>query len=489
MQFEHVRVDREASATYFVYPFLFNSQEFEQRSSAITAATFQSEQQAIPIWEQDKFSEEDLLAHVAQYLNSTHSPTARLWKLQNSNELRKLLGINCEWFLVPPQKPEIAFEFGQRGQGSSHIKLALFKIGVGFLTVQVQPQSEALKDWLDFIHYFRFLKKKRGVQIRSQKSVGYDKKNQQKQYEPFFPDFAGGLAQSPEGKGTLDKIITALLETGKFRQNARQWWQEVFIPGQMFPFVSLFVDSIEEDDIPHLLYKTRNFFHFEQGQCPAPEDLALNHPNLLSYAKNQWFVMSIDGGSFVGCNTPEKPFFRSTLPSHLSNEYFLLFLLALHQRFTLMMLSFEVAQHWVLDPNSRQEKQRQKAFEHIRDRLLSFTARGYFYQAMQREHHHRCYLKWQEVFQIEQLYQEVRDEVQEMHEYTIQRSTERVENKLNLLGIFLGIPGLIIGILGINIRGHTAGDDGMVLGVALMIGLGGGLCLAFLVWLVLKYSE
>jgi len=46
---------------------------------------------------------------------------------------------------------------------------------------------------------------------------------------------------------------------------------------------------------------------------------------------------------------------------------------------------------------------------------------------MQRRHHHRCYLKWQETFQVDRLFQEVNDEVRDMHEYLLMEKTERIE--------------------------------------------------------------
>ncbi|WP_157135567.1 hypothetical protein [Kamptonema sp. PCC 6506] len=46
---------------------------------------------------------------------------------------------------------------------------------------------------------------------------------------------------------------------------------------------------------------------------------------------------------------------------------------------------------------------------------------------MQREHHHRCYRKWQEVFLLEQLYREVNDEVREMQEYSQLQYLQRQE--------------------------------------------------------------
>ena len=106
-----------------------------------------------------------------------------------------------------------------------------------------------------------------------------------------------------------------------------------------------------------------------------------------------------------------------------------------------MGLSREVSEHWLRGG----EKERTVIFERIRDRLLEFTARGYFTQVMQREHHHRVYRKWQEVFQLERLYQEVSEEVREMHEYLQTRQVHKLERRINALSAFIGVPALMFG--------------------------------------------
>jgi hypothetical protein len=178
-----------------------------------------------------------------------------------------------------------------------------------------------------------------------------------------------------------------------------------------------------------------------------------------------WFVFSLEGGAFVAFNAPETDFFRRELPVHLQREYFLLFLLPLHQRFTLISLSQQVSENWL----SGDERGRIRAFESIRVTLLEFMARGYFSQVMQREHHHRVYRRWQETFQLDRLYQEVSDEVREMHEFLQMRQSERLERRLNFLTFVIGIPALLFSFLSINIYRITTNEEGLSLWLALVL--------------------
>jgi hypothetical protein len=411
MQFDEARIDDKASSIYFVYPFTFDIASFDSLNQAIQEAKSPEKQMAF--WESSSFPTEDLLFHVANYLNPTdnRTPTAQLWKL--SDAVRHLFGFQYPWELISRQGA-VPFAFGKDGKGGEVAQLMLFRVGVGFLILQVQPKLNTLQDWLNFLHYFRFLKGQQGSKVTVQKKQ-WDGKKPSGFVEDYFPEIA---QCPPDKKPQFSYIVKALLHS----VSPQPWWNEIFVPGQMLPFVSLYVDNFPEAQTPHLLYKLQNFFHPNQGDDPAPEDLDAQIQPWLPYARGQWFVCTLEGSSFLAVNASNQQFFRETLPHHLRHQYFLLFLLTLHQRFALMSLSEQVAESWVKDEATRLQQ-----FDAIRDRLLWFTARGYFAQVMQREHHHRCYCKWQEVFQLDRLYREVHDEVREMQEYSTLQYLRRLE--------------------------------------------------------------
>jgi hypothetical protein len=253
----------------------------------------------------------------------------------------------------------------------------------------------------------------------------------------------------------------------------------VFISGQLLPFTALLVDDVSPEQDPYFIYQLRNFFNESQALHPAPEDLRPDHPSLLPYTVRQWFFFSLDGGGFVGFNAPAKEtgFFRQTLLEHLREQYFLLYLFTLYQRFALISLSSHVARNWVGRRESQSVSEREESFCYIRDRMMEFTARGFFTQLMQREHHHRVYQKWQDVFQIHSLYEEVRDEVQEMHNYLMMRRTEaeqRTTQRIQWLIGSLGIISIVISFLGMNLRGVTS-QDGLAMKTAVLVALEGTL--------------
>lgn len=427
------------------------------------------------------------MPHVADYLNPKAEAqqdgsartlaTARLWQLNNDLDQTYGLGRRADWTLLAQNQYEISFRLGQGNGGTNAVQMVLFQVGVGMLVVQAAPKSEQLADWLDFLHYFRISDGRRKVRVCATRRIGKD------QVEPFFPEPAGGVAAHPAGEGLLDDVLTALLRTGSADESAKNWWEEVFVPGKLLPFAALYVDGLE-NEAAAVRYRLRHFFRAGQEIIPCASDLCEEHASVLPYADRQWFVFSIEGGAFLACDAP-CGFFRETMPDHLRKDYFLLFLMALHQRFALVRMSAQVARHWPLG-GAQDEQGREDIFQDIRDTLLAFTARGYFAQVMQRDNHHRVYRKWQEVFQVERLYDEVRDEVREMHEYLLkalqeeqrrladenfrqleraEREAERREREANrrmemfglfitILGLAFAVPALTFGFFSMNVDAY-----------------------------------
>jgi hypothetical protein len=209
----------------------------------------------------------------------------------------------------------------------------------------------------------------------------------------------------------------------------------------------------------------------------------------------QWFMFSLDGGGFLACDAPKNDFFRNTMPDHLTKQYHLLFLLSLYQRFTLTSLVDHVATNWPVkidQPGQNKQLEAEKIFGQIRDRLLAFTARGYFAQVMQRENHHRCYLKWQEVFQVRRLYQDASNSILYMHQYLEakrdeklqkleeeqRKQNENLDQKLNLIAWIFVVPALLLTFV------QTIGPASVTIaGVALF----GGIFLGLFVFLLIRY--
>lgn len=470
-----MKVDTKASSVDFVYPFLFDPKALHAISGNLLSLRLDGRNESkLTVWKKVYFPTEELLPHVADYLNAPEGkePTAVLLELDH-DALSSPRGLGAgpsgsvQW--------QLTTSHGQIPIVLAGVRLALFQVGVGLLTISAQPGAAAgeISTWLDFIYYFRFARRQRGVKLVAQRRVGFDPVARQPQIEPYFPPMAGGMDAHPDGEGVLADLIDGLLDTAAPENGPDSWRREVFIPGQLLPYVRLYVDGVGQENSLELLHRVRNFFRSDQNLQPTQQDLDPNQPLLLPYSDQQWFFFSLGGGGFLACDAPREEFFRATLPDHLRVHYFLLFLLALQQRFALMMLTREVAEKWIVpdgDPDSDLIcRAREDAFEEIRDHLLIFTARGHFSQIMQRDQHHRCYEKWRQVFQVQDLYQEVSDEVRYMHScletardrrvYEVaqgqERQSERLNQILTVVALVVGLPALALAFLAVLERPST----------------------------------
>lgn len=430
-----MRVASDISFVRFVYPFVFK--EGQPLGEIARRMAGQG-------WSRSSFPEGDLLPHVRDYLNpdppSESEATAYLLTLSReklTEKAQRLLlspsskdspdaGASALWTMQLDNRA-LPFQLDEA-------QLVIFRGGVAMLTLEVRLNSDSHNDWLDFIYHFRFYAGKAGAkQDASAPTIEYSGHT-----------FTG-----------IKPLIDALLQpyTAEEREN-------LFMHNMMLPFSALYLDG-EVDDLKkrQLLYRIRLCFASWHDLHPPESELSLSHLHLLEYARDLWFTFAQQAAGFVAFNAPGDAagFFRGDLPQRLRNRYFLLYQLALHQKFTLIYLSNGVSRGWL----GGDEQKRRQIFVRMRDHLLEFTARGYFAQVMHQEQHHRYYCRWREVLQLEMLYQEVSNEVREMYEYLEMRLEEqrteqseqlnRVVLWLTRITVFFALPSIVVSVLGTNV--------------------------------------
>ena len=280
-----------------------------------------------------------------------------------------------------------------------------------------------------------------GVKIKAEREV-FDPVSKQKARCAWHPT---NLPESSQGDAFVFQDFIQMVLKASGLKSSELNDKPVFTPGHTLPYVSLFVKNTQDNDKPAVIFRLRNFFGNDQGANPSSEDLRDDHPANLGYSRDQWFQQTLNGGSFIafeGETGPLDSFQKNELPDHLRHVYFFANLLTLYQRFALARLSNKVATQ-VLNGEDG-------VWEEIRNELLNFTARGYFTQAMQSDHHHRYYRKWQEVFQISQLYAEVRDEIRDLYEREISEHNKQDAKRDIHLQLILGWGTALSLIIGWN---------------------------------------
>ena len=462
----------------FLHPFRLNAEAFDAIVARVEADVRKGRNASEKVWIRHSFQNEDLLPHVAKFLN-TPQGNQESRAITQSWDMGKVIVDDHEWLGA---KGEWAWE----APGTSdpirihltEVNLTLFRTGLGFFRFRVAPDEKdrALTDWQNFLHHFRFIEGRRSGVIRARRQTGKD------QWESFRP----GLLPPPEsGSPILPEFRFGELVRELEKRYCGEPQPSIYIKGQAIPYAGLFIENLPEDQHMLALHRMKNFFKISQGEDAAPQDLDPGCEDFLRYSASSWFVFSLDGAGFVSFDPPNTPFFRETLPDHLvRDQYYLLFLLVQQQRLLLMNLSEDVSSYWDTQDLDRQER----LFDRLRDRLLFFTSKGHFHQVMQREHHHRVYRLWQKKLQIHELYEEVTGEIQDIHERTLLKIQKRVEERANWLNntlFVIGPASLAVGLmqtvgtfLSTTEPSKAAWKLGVQIGVgSLLIGFGLGICL------------
>lgn len=519
-----LKVARSLSWMRFIYPFSFDATNFDNHVKAISDGMVDDEgslphhaHDSGPVWNLISWkqtgdngrSEEgggDLLPHVARFLGEpqeySRGPlpprTAYMWAL-DKDYLSRLLNPEPDitWNLRL-WRENIPFEVDD-------VQLAMFRHGVGFLTITARPtettREGSLETWLNFMYGLRFLRGKPYARVRAlppyvepapeEATESSDTETEAqvtppapeappeprpRLLPPEFPD------SWEEGGDLLRKLIVPALLTASIKEPL--WWEEVFVPGQLIPYVALYVDRkpkagpVPEAELYDLLYRLRNVVADRQHISMSNTDKTFDHPDLLQYADFMWFYFSLSAGGFLAYNAPSTGPYRTSMPKkHLKEEYFLAFLLSLQQRFVLGVLTNKIAEHWLPSggarPNenwnikkllnsSNSEDARSIQFDDLLENFLMFSARGNFVQLMQGEHHQLYYQKWQSKFQIKELFEEVQSELDAMHSYlemTVQQNVNHILHVLTVLSIVLGIVGTFTGWWALNLDNISTSLD------------------------------
>jgi hypothetical protein len=204
------------SFAIFVYPFAFDRARFDDLVGAVDGDALTFEAASWRLWARRAFPHDDLLRHVADYLNPAPGvpATACLWTLEDrvltsprglglrSGALSLCLARtkNQSASAVPGQTPA-----GAIGLDVTGIDLALFRVGMGYLVLRVRVRSELPDDWYAVLNAFRYADRPGKVDLLFARRTGKDS------VEPFFPPLADASDDAASGRGVTRHLIGGLL--------------------------------------------------------------------------------------------------------------------------------------------------------------------------------------------------------------------------------------------------------------------------------------
>ncbi|MHB1682886.1 MAG: hypothetical protein ACYCYO_08680 [Bacilli bacterium] len=408
--------DIEDTFTKFLYPFQLRMQEHTGLSDASLALTaVRSRVDAVadlcPLWLECQFQDEELdnmLPYVKQYVKL---PENHRRYMINPILLKQLDNLQTNRM----NADEAGFQI-------SAIDLHLFFNGVGFLVFEVQPSciscGPVTMAWIEDLN-------------ADLASLSQGKPMWQRNYGQLAT-CADGSTDMPGlflGEPTTTKELIASLLQPLCQEQTFSCWQplvDTFLP--VYGAILL----RPEADTPHrqanvqfkefviehgiVLRKTlpsNNRNRFSQQLLDDPLHNYLPYHNVVhTQSLEGGFALAYDNGvsHFQGHNSGAMRSFRT--------NYFYMMLLALHQRMSILCYEMAAA-------DATRNSDPASLLRTLREQIYDFAARCYFSQASFSEERDQLYRRWQRAFNINQMYDELKDQVHDIEGYLAQVARDR----------------------------------------------------------------
>ncbi|MHB2148306.1 hypothetical protein ACX8XP_04555 [Calditrichota bacterium LG25] len=180
---------------------------------------------------------------------------------------------------------------------------------------------------------------------------------------------------------------------------------------------------------------------------PSEKDLSLEgNPYIYRSYQNIYFGFSLEGGVTMVWES-ESLFIKETFINRIRNEYFTLFLLALHQQ----MLSHRINKQ-INEIGNYSKRRKYKMIKNLRDQIFEFVLKNWFPQVSNNLVYNEVYNRWRKVMHVEPLFAEIKREIDELDDY-LERNQQQKENQLlNFITWFFFPFVFLVGFWGMNIE-------------------------------------
>lgn len=312
----------------------------------------------------------------------------------------------------------ISFNNGERFiQGEIYdIVLRLFKRGVGFLVFKTRIAGERpfVESLLELNSCFRILNCEEGRHHFPNIKIYLPGQRAFTSVRELIVFLTGGFAS-----GEVDDLPGGRMLVYSYCCLSEESWEE----GEQELF----------QRYKHVWQK--NFY------VPAAERIYTEETNYTPW-KYSMYGFTMEGGVVLSC---EKDIFnRDILPFYYGNYFFDLYLLSLYQRIRLMRFSRRLAETEIL-------KSSKVMVARLREDILDFFNQYIFNQVSKYSIGNEIWRKWQNVLEIESMFDQVHQELAEMDDYLKSVRQERMDRAV-AYATFLLIPvSVITGILGSNL--------------------------------------
>jgi hypothetical protein len=379
------------------------------------------------------------------------------------------------------------------------VQLMLFDTGLGYLTFEIQPSSDALGAWHDVLHYFHFHDGRREVRLRPPSAVAGDR-------------VAGSEAEF-DLYSRIEDMLESIGTSYGFSESQRQrWWEPAERSGQLHAFGGVVLrDAPEDFEARHrILNRFAEMAHVGRALDPVGSDSETAVRERMQYNDRSWFTATKDVCLFVAFD-PDRgrspDFWLSQMPLHLRATYSVIDLFTQYQWHCIETIRTKTieATSFLQRVSSDTSTQRLGSVRALQETVMAVRARGFFTEIARRRNHARFERFLRQVTRIDEMHRIAIDGAEAVGNWVVgewereerlraEAARERREhgddrrNQLLLIlttGTVASLPlQLVAAILSINIRGVTTANEGIgllgvVVGVVASILFGAGVAIWF----------
>jgi len=347
------------------------------------------------------------------------------------------------------------------------VELYLFRSGFGFLIFELNMVKAAnLDEIADFTY---FLKHDTDYSCRIQSVLKDPHPSFVENYERKRDGLLSCLRKSGfpidcDGLVSLERTNDGHLESAGCKVNViyEQVLNMVFgeekftgnlTGNQSFVFSYCFVEKVDDRELVN-----EQLFRLRRGvraqYLPAPDDVSESSNEVLRTYENVHLGIAIEGCAVI-VEDVGNPFFQQ-FTERVKNRYFIIYLLALHNRMALLNYRHKVE---ILIPDAFDRMHITKELVHrireLRNQMVGFYNNAYFIQISNSTTFEKMYEKLLEVLYVEKLLSEIQTKTIELDglvDIHLERRSNNLIYLITVIGFVFAPLAIIAEVLGINIR-------------------------------------
>ena len=382
------------------------------------------------------------------------------------------------------------------------VQMMLFDTGLGYITFEIQPSSDALGAWHDVLHHFQFHDGRRDVRLQAPMAG------------PRGEPSALGATELNLHARIVEMLDCVGASYGLSGQDRGRWWEPAERSGQLHAFGGIVLrDAPEDFESRHrILNRFVEMAHRSRSLDPVASDSETAVRERMQYNDRSWFTATKDVCLFIAFDpdrgrTPD--FWLSVMPGHLRATYAVIDLFTQYQWHCIETIRTKTIQStsFLQRISSDTSAQRLGRVRALQETVMAVRARGFFTEITRRRNHARFERFLRQITRIDEMHRIAIDGAEAVGNWVV-REWEREErlraeaargrrergddsrNQFLMIltaGTVASLPlQLVAAILSINIRGVTTEHEGMgILWIvaSVMGSLGLGLTFAMWFWL------